>query len=79
MCVIFHEAMTSKDEFYKNETVRKPSKNFHRSKNNLMGKHFVVFPRVGRIYIMDNDAIDLSSDDEENLQGKSPNDIEDFL
>lgn len=44
-----------------------------------MGKHFVVFPRVGRIYIMDNDAIDLSSDDEENLQGKSPNDIEDFL
>uniref|UniRef100_M1DM95 AP2 domain class transcription factor n=1 Tax=Solanum tuberosum TaxID=4113 RepID=M1DM95_SOLTU len=35
-----------------------------------MGERSVVLPRVVRIYIMDNDATNSSSDEEENFQGE---------
>jgi len=62
--------MASKDELHENEVVKKHSKIVRGKKSNLMGERFVVLPRVVRIYIMDNDATDSSSDEEENLQGE---------
>ncbi|XP_027769795.1 LOW QUALITY PROTEIN: ethylene-responsive transcription factor ERF069-like [Solanum pennellii] len=68
--VLFPEAMASKDELHENEVVKKPSKVVRGKKTNLMGDCSMVWPRVVRIYITDNDATDSSSDEEENHQGE---------
>ena len=69
LLVPFPETMASRDELHEKEVVKNPQK-LPGEKNNHMGEFSVVLPRVVRFYIMDSDAIDSSSDDEENHQGE---------
>ncbi|KAF3676370.1 putative protein kinase 2B, chloroplastic-like [Capsicum annuum] len=65
------QAMASNDENHQNMAVEKPSKIERVEKStNKAGKISVVMPRVVRIYMTGNDATDLSSDEEEILQGE---------
>ncbi|KAG5629059.1 hypothetical protein H5410_000776 [Solanum commersonii] len=64
------DTVASKDELHENEVVKKHSKIVRGKKSNLMGERFVVLPGVVRIYIIDNNATNSSSDEKENLQGE---------